>query len=353
MAEPAPTPFKWKFIAFLKKIMNKDSTNFVQHVYFKIKLGEWWKLYSRVTNSREDGITYLCPYRGTGDVYLATRLLAASIGPDRVKESTVCVVGGSSVKVAKLFGFEDVKNLSQTEMDQMIILGDVAGYSALNLFVLHPDPPNSVTGISDHLRNYNGINFHDLYRAGVFGNEYMRSEPPKFDDASEKVKKFFEDNGLIPGKTIVIAPYVNTLNMLPTWFWIELVHDMKRMGYTVCTNCDKDDDVIYGTTKLFPEYSEMKDFFEYAGFLVSSRSGLCEVICSFDICKIIVYQPHQYWGEGTNISYFSLNDMGLCSDAIEFEYEGIEFLKLKDKILMLLREWEDRHPKEEEEGGNE
>ncbi len=347
--EDKPTPFKWKLIAMLKRIMNKEPTNFVQHVYFKIKLGEWWKLYSRVANGREDGMTYLCPYKGTGDVYLASRLLAASIGPDRVRESTVCVIGESSAKVARLFGFEDVKSLSQNEMDQMMFLGDVAGYGSLNLFVLHPDPPNSVTGISDHIRNYNGLNFLDIYRAGIFGNEYMRSEPPKFLDVSDKVREFFEENNLIPGKTVVIAPYVNTLNMLPIWFWIELVDSLRNLGYTVCTNCGGENNPIYGTVKIFPEYYEMKDFLEYAGFFVASRSGLCDVISSFSMCKIIIYQPHLYWGSGNNISYFSLNNMGLCSDAIEFEYQGIEFLKLKDDVLKLLHEWEVTHPKEEEE----
>ena len=342
-------PLRYRIIAYLKKLMDRDSTNLIQHVYFKIKLGEWWKLYSRIANKIEGGTTYLCPYQGTGDVYIASSILAARIGPDRARESTVCVIGNSTAKVVRLFGFEKVEVLSQLEMNQLMRLGDIAGYDALGLFVLHPDPPNSIAGISDRMRNYNGLNFLDIYRAGVFGNQYLKVAEPEFDDASDKTAAFFGENGLIPGKTVVIAPYVKTLSMLPIWFWIELVDDLRRKGYTVCTNCGHDEEAIYGTLKICPEYADMKDFMEYAGYFISSRSGLCDVVSTFDMCKVIIYQPNEFWGAGTNRDFFSLNGMGLCSDAIEFEYEGIEFLKLKDRVMMEIHEWEIAHRKEEKE----
>ena len=331
-------PFRYRFIGFLKRLMIKDSTNIIQHVYFKIKLSSWWKLYEKIAN--KEGTTYVCPYKGTGDVYVASALLASQIGEDRVKKSKVCVIGGGFKKIVQLFGFTDVMSVEQQEMDEIIRMGTALGFDALDIFVLHADPPNSKMGITDHLRNYNGINFTDFFVNGVFNNSELEFKKPSFAECEESVKKFFEDNGLIPGRTVIVAPYVNTLGELPIWLWIEIVDDFRKKGFTVCTNCDENHWPIYGSTRINPPYSELKQFCEYAGYFVGSRSGLCDIISSFDMCKVIIYFSTEHWGCGDIIDFFSLNDMGLCDDAIEIVHRGIDFLETKDEIMKRVQEWD-------------
>ncbi len=335
---------KYRLIKKFKKIMLNDNSNLFQHVFFKYQTYNWWKLYSKVANKNEGGKTYVCSYNGTGDVYLATGLLATKIGPDRVKEATVVVVGGAAVKVAKLFGFEDVIKLSQAEMNALMRLCDMVGPGNLDIVITHQGAFGTTGVMMDNMRNYNGFNFMDMYKAGVFNDPYMRMAQPKFADAKESVAQFYKDNDLKPGKTVLLAPYVNTLDQLPQWFWIELVHDLKMMGFTVCTNCGSDKErPVVGTLEVCPTYNDLKDFCEYGGYFIASRSGLCDVTSGFNMCKIIVYQPYEFWGNGRNIDYFSLNTMGLCDDAIEIEYEGVEFLKLKDQIIKQVRVWENTH----------
>ncbi|MBR7005354.1 MAG: hypothetical protein IKH98_00250 [Candidatus Methanomethylophilaceae archaeon] len=334
-------PFKYRFIGFLKELMVKDSTNFIQHVYFKIKLTTWWKLYKKIAN--KDGVTYLCPYKGTGDVFVATVLLASQIGEDRVKRSKVCVIGEGSRKVVLLSGFTDVMALEQEEMDDVMRMGTALGFAPLDLFVLHADPPNSKMGITDHLRNYNGINFMDFFVSGVFNNPGLNVKVPAFDECKDSVKKFFDDNGLIPGRTVIVAPYVNTLGELPVWLWIEIVDEFRKRGYTVCTNCDDKHWPIFGSVRVNPSYAELKEFYEYAGYFVGSRSGLCDILSSFDMCKIIIYLSTEQWGSGEIIDFFSMNDMGLCEDAIEIVHKGIDFLTTKDEILRRVQGWERSH----------
>jgi len=335
---------KYRLISKFKQVMLTDSSNLLQHIFFKYQTYNWWNLYSKIANKTDGGKTYICPYNGTGDVFLATGLLATKIGPDRVKESTVCVVGGAAAKVAKLFGYEDVRKVGQRDMNLIMRMCDMVGPENLDIVLIHQGPFGITGNMMDNIRNYNEFNFMDMYRSGVFNDQYLRLTPPKFNDSKESVVKFFKENNLIPGKTVVLAPYVNTLDQLPQWFWIELVHDLKRLGFTVCTNCgsEKEKPVI-GSLEVCPMYPDIKDFYEYAGYFISSRSGLCDIISGLKMCKIIVYQPYEFWGDGRNIDYFSLNTMGLCDDAIEIEYEGVEFLKLKDIILKQVRKWENTH----------
>ncbi len=335
---------KYRAIRWFKRTMLRDSSNLLQHVFFKYKTYNWWKTYSKVANKADGGKTYVCPYNGTGDVYLASGLLAAKIGPDRVKECTVCVVGRPSAKVCALFGFTDVVTIEQAEMDNLMRLCDMVGQESLDMEIAHQGPYGMTGNIKDNMRNYNGLNFMDRYKAGVFDNMYLRMAEPKFSDSREKTAEFFERNGLKPGMTVLLAPYVNTLEMLPQWFWIELVHDLKAMGFTVCTNCGNESELpVVGSLRVCPEYKDLRDFCEYGGYFISSRSGLCDIVSGMNACKIVVYQPYEFWGAGRGIDYFSLNDMGLCDDAIEIEYEGVEFLKLKDRILSYVKGWKNNH----------
>ncbi|MBR4227349.1 MAG: hypothetical protein IKR86_11440 [Candidatus Methanomethylophilaceae archaeon] len=335
---------KYRLIKKFKQMMLADGSNLLQHVFFKYQTYNWWKVYSKAANKREGGMTYVCSYNGTGDVYLASGLLATRIGPDRVKESTVCVLGGAAGKVVRLFGFEDVRVLNQLEMNQLMRLCDMVGPESLDIVIAHQAAFCTTGCMMDNMRNYNGFNFMDMYRAGVFNDPYLRLAQPKYNDAKESTARFFEENGLKPGRNVLLAPYVNTLEQLPQWFWIELVHDLKMHGFTVCTNCGNDKErPVVGTVEVCPAYGDLKDFCEYGGYFISSRSGLCDIAGSFRMCKIVMYQPYEFWGEGRNIDYFSLNGMGLSDDAIELEYEGVEFLKLKDAVVRNVLEWEKRH----------
>ena len=316
-------------INYLKKIMLHSKTNFIQNVYLSAKAHHWSKLYSSVGGGKSK--VCICPYKGTGDVYLACALLSTYLS-DQKKDTSVCVIGKSSANVVKLFEFENVFSLSQHDIDHLMTLVSFLGEEDLNAIILHPDPPNARYGISEHLRNYNGLNFKDLFAAGIFNDVNLVCDIPSFDNCLNEVKDFFNKNKLLAGKTVIISPYVNTLGALPAWFWIELVDKLNSRGYTVCTNCGPNESPVYGTIKLDIPYAKLKMYYEFAGYFISSRNGLCDIISSFKMIKVIIYQPNLYWGCGGNIDFFSLNSMGLCDDAIEIEYSGVEFLQLMEDV---------------------
>ena len=121
---------------------------------------------------------------------------------------------------------------------------------------------------------------------------------------------------------------------LPQWVWEKLAIKLNDKGYVVLTNCaDKKEEPIKGTKGIFIPYKDLKCFLECSGFLVAMRSGFCEVVSSIKCRKIILYAPNIYWGEGTCTDYFSMKKMGLCEDAKELEYKGIEFENYIDEIM--------------------
>ncbi|MDY0236843.1 MAG: hypothetical protein RBR71_12520 [Gudongella sp.] len=334
---------KGRVFALAKSLAVRARNDVFLHAYFKFKSLEWTDLYLRAAAGSERMI-YICPYKGTGDVYLALSLLCGILKERRDETATVCVIGAACARIAALFGFSNIVSFEQKEMDDIMLMGTVCGFGRLNMFVLHADPPNSKMGISDRMRNYNGLNYRDMYSYGVFGmGPELEAVVPGFRPFDESVAEYFRSNRLKPGRTVIVAPSVKTLGRLPEWFWIELAARLGQAGYSVCTNCGDDEDPVAGSVRLSVPYGMMKAYYEYAGHVISSRSGLCDVFSSFDMCKIVIYQPNVFWGSSGAMEYFSLNRMRLCDDAIEIRYQGIEFLELMDTVMLSLADWERRN----------
>lgn len=147
---------------------------------------------------------------------------------------------------------------------------------------------------------------------------------PKFEDNIQTIKEIFCQNNLKIGKTIVLAPYSTGLKGYspPNSFWTTIAEKLIESGYSVCTNCGKDEVAIKGTCPLFVPYKKIVPFLELAGGFVGIRSGLCDIIAGTKCKKIVVHlYKAQYWPDGNSIAYTGLNNMGLCDDAYELTYE--------------------------------
>lgn len=307
----------------------------------RIKLGE--KLYFSFLKKFGDDVQInICPYKGTGDVYLA----AGFFKEQEKKENNVfCVIGKSNQNISKLFGLKNVKSVTQKQMDSLMRFAIFAGSETAHIHVLHPDPLNGHTGVIDYFRNINGLVFNDIIGYGAFNKTNSRKiAKPNFDESGstkKEIEKIFEDKKLKKGKTVLLAPYSYTLPNLPDFFWIKLTRELKELGYSVCTNLgNKTEKAIKGSEGIFLPYAQLKLFLEQAGYFIGIRSGFCEIISSISCKKIVLYQPYIFWGEGENKDYFSLNKMGLCEDAIELQHSGINFYKLIDEIKTCITEKE-------------
>ena len=110
---------------------------------------------------------------------------------------------------------------------------------------------------------------------------------------------------------------------------------LQKKGYSVCTNsCGKKEPAIAGTDAVFFPLNIAPQVVEAAGTFVGVRSGFCDVISRAKARKVILYDKNNWFYNCSAYKYFSLNDMGLCNDAVELEYEE-DFQRLCTEIINL------------------
>lgn len=310
------------------------------NIYYDLFLHKSEKIYTKILDEYgEDIHIVVCPYAGTGDVYLACACLDKYLEKNNIHEYVLVVIGGSNVKVSQLFGVSNIIKFSQPEMDRFVHFLSFKGLDTNQVLIAHPDPPNLYTGMMDMLRNYNSLNFTDIFTDGVFGITVADLKKPSFSSHSNLCNKIIKQYRLKHKKTVLLAPYSYTLAGIPDWVWQKLVIRMKAAGFSVCTNCGSSSErEIEGSYRVCIPYSDMEVFLKFAGNFVGIRSGFCDIISSIPCKKIIIYQPYLFWGSGTNIDYFSLKNMELDPSAIEIEYAGVEFLKLIDDVIKALKD---------------
>lgn len=298
------------------------------------KKGE--KLYSKIKREYgEDTYLVLCPYPGTGDVYIAAINFKEYMMKNNIRNVTWVVIGAANKKVVGLFGYKQIYQITNEAMHDLVKFLMFLGIDERNCLLAHPSSPYMHYGINDMLRNYGELNFSDMYQYGVFGiaENYIK-EKAQFSEKNEAIINVIKKNRLKKGKTVILSPYANTLQVLPDWFWRKLVSILKTRGFCVLTNSSgTHEPAIEGTNAIFLPYKDLKYFLEYCGYFIGVRSGLCDIISDCVCKKVIIYQPYCFWGPAGNWEYFSLNRMGLCDDAIELSYDGVEYIKLIYEIV--------------------
>ncbi len=327
---------------FVERIVS--GTNFPTFLQFKIFRFFYYrtglKIFKKLHRQyRQDCTICICPYKGTGDVYLASAFFKGSAFD--TKKSVFCVIGASNKKISELFRLNaKVLQFSQKEINSITRLSFFVGLEASNVKILHHAPINWHSGINDMFRNINGLDFTDLIGYGAFNiKDSKKLAKPHFLEKDDQTDALFGNGKLKKGKTVLLSPFSYTLSVLPNWFWKKLAKELTKLGYSVCTNLgSKKEKTIEGTEGVFLRYEQLGVFLKNAGYFIGIRSGFCDVISSIPCKKIVLYQPYMFWGDGENIDYFSLNKIGLCDDAIELQHKGIDFFSLIEEIKKNMEE---------------
>lgn len=278
---------------------------------------------------------FLCPYTGTGDIYLIGTFWNEYIKRNGIDNYVFVVISGACKKVAKLF---DIKNLECVKKKQHASwLMDYYMYAPEKgkIKILNDCWPQVHTNQVEWFRGYKGLYFTGLFRRFVFDlPDDVKPQHPVFKDESERVGKFFKDYGLEYGKTVVLSPYSNTLSDLPIEFWEKLAKGLMEKGYCVVTNSSgKTEPAIEGTKGIFFPLDIAPQFIEAAGVFIGIRSGFCDVVSGARAKKIILYDKGNRFYMGSAFEYFSLKGMELCDDAMEIEFDSHHFEGALDEIM--------------------
>lgn len=306
-----------------------------------------FKVYMRIIKKYGDDVNILIgQHPGTGDVYLQSMMIKNYCQKKGIKNYVFTVIGVQAQKVTKLFNIDHVELLTQHESNHLVrMYKTLFGKIHLKINILHYHPMELYYDeFLGFLRNYKGLNFYQMMSLLVFDGVNPVNAPLKQDCNKENIDLVFKKYKLERGYTVLLSPYANSLNGIPLKFWEKLASELNERGYRVCTNSfGLSEPPIKGTCGVALQYSDIIEFVEQAGTAICLRSGLCDIISSAKCRKIILYPSQDLYsvmgGLGSSYEYFSLNRMGLCYDAIEYELpcdNKSKISKIRRNILSLL-----------------
>ncbi len=135
--------------------------------------------------------------------------------------------------------------------------------------------------------------------------------PTMSDDLRDRAFKKFRELGLPLGNTVIFAPYAKSFPTLSMDNWVKIIEEMKKAGLYPVTNVGRNESPLPGTMGITVPFDEALPISEFAGHIVSIRSGLCDVL-STSRSKLTVIYPQQRYGRISFYEYTSLKLNGLA-----------------------------------------
>lgn len=299
-------------------------------------------VYKNVMEGRNGEFLFICPYAGTGDIFLIGGYLGKYMKKHTINTAIATIVNRSCEKILKLYGIDGLKTsvISQNESDALVVFFRVMKDTVPGIIL----NDNYKRIMHRRLRGYKGINFQTMFKYAVFNMEkediFSRPlSPVGITPDNTYISNFFENNGLIFGRTAILSPYANTISNLPMEAWEEISEILNDKGYVVCTNSASEKEPPIRMTKpLFIPFSMVSPVLEAAGLFIAMRSGLCDIVASTACKKIIFYPKGCIFGSCSTYEYFSLNSMGFSSNAEELEFDSGHYKDLLDYIKRNVKE---------------
>ena len=291
-----------------------------------------YEVYNRIMSELAVEYLFVCPYKGTGDVYHAVSFLDRYAREQGITNYGVLVMSNAGAKVVRLFGLDNVYIL-KSEEDMVFLLGAWVFWGEEKMKMKPIRHCGWRWKMSPWVFDKDDVTFLDMFRSDVFGfSEVVEPALPYRNGNIEYIEKLFSDNGLSRGKTVILSPYANSVEPEMTYeTWGLLAEKIQEAGFDVCTNCVGEELPIKGTKPLAFSYADAIDVLEYAGFFVGIRSGLCDIVSSAKCKMIIIYENGI---RALSYNFFGLSAMGLNYEEIPIIYSSIEDI---DKIIMELR----------------
>jgi hypothetical protein len=266
---------------------------------------------------------FVAPQSSAGDVYVECLFIREFVRKNNLQRPVVLAVPNAACRrMAELFGF-DVAVLDEDVLWQ---IADYVRFARRGPEDVVPMYYLMLNGSVAQLQGYKGLNFERMFRYASFDlDEDVKHDAPSRGSDPEAARAALVSNGLRPGQTVILAPYARTLvHGHDEQFWGALAAELTARGYDVCTSgFGPEEPAVEGTALVQFSFSEAVQFVESAGYFVGLRSGQCDAISSAKAVKVILHERGP-WFKTSLFEMFSLNGMGLCDDAVEFEFSSSE-----------------------------
>ncbi|HBI62323.1 MAG TPA: hypothetical protein DDY31_14105 [Lachnospiraceae bacterium] len=288
----------------------EDFENKLQEV--REGLGLYERIKGRYTN---DFVMFLCPYPGTGDIYMACSYFQKYCMRNGINNYIFMVIGESCKRAAELFQIQNIEIVSELEKTRLLQAWEFLGSKKMQLKTLLYWGWRTKRFL--YADKYPRITFYEMFLYDVFGLEKTVSRVlPIVDKNEEYAKKLFERKKLRQGRTVILSPYAGSfVSEMGKEEWVRIAKQLKERDYDICTNCIGElEKPIEGTTPIHFPYYEAVSVLEYAGGFIALRSGLCDIVSSAKCKMVIIYEAGF---NAASYEYFSLQKMGLREEVIE------------------------------------
>ncbi len=227
----------------------------------------------------------LCPFCALGDIYFMMSYLPHFLKKREKTRCVIVVIGHACGQVVRLFGDYPRETLTQRDMDETVQAALYFGGE--DFFIAHQDRPY-VVNLSKALY-VKKISLEKLYCCGVFGlPEDTMPYTPEYEEVYEGPEE------IIPGKSVILAPYAKSVTALRTEVWERIVKEYRGRGYVCYTNVAGEEKPLPDTRAVSPAIAQMRSLVERAGTFIGIRSGLCDVVRDAACKKIALYPDYQY-----------------------------------------------------------
>lgn len=296
------------------------------------------RIYKRILKKYGELPVFLCPYTGTGDIYLIGTFWKQYLQAADIQEYVFVVISNACKKAASIFPIRNIEVLKNQNEGEYLIKYYMLCPEKIQLKLLNDGWGQIHANPLQWFRGYRGLYFTEVFRKFVFNlPDTAIPEIPLLDHGDRRINRLFEELCLREGRTVILSPYANTLSDLPDDFWQMLAQKLKNKGYIVCTNSSgKSEPVVEGTIPVFCPLDIAPQFIEKAGYFIGVRSGFCDIISAAKAKKIILYDKDNRFFNSSAYEYFSLNHMGLCKDAIEIVFDHTRIYTYIEQIVGML-----------------
>lgn len=305
--------------------------------YNKKKIKQGIKIYKEFQREYGKNVQVFLTNCPLGDYYLLSLYFEEYLKNKNIKNYVITGTSYGIEKLSYLMGKSRNKLILSEESDALAMAWKFLGDKCI-----HITPLTIWQGAFRFnpcvVRQMESFTFMDTFKKMIYA---LPSETkPRFLKFKNSTSLFGENNGLHPGKTVLLVPFAYSIQTLTNDFWCKLADYIRGKGYDVLVNIGdgREHNFIPDTISVSVNFKEILSIMEMAGTVIGIRCGLFDITCRAKCKRIILYPPQKeknvVWNR-TDIAFSSLKNMGLCNTAIELEIENEDYLlqKIQDVLL--------------------
>ena len=289
--------------------------NYKFHVE-QLVLGE--TIYHRV-KQKEPLVVFL---HSIGDIFLFRIYLPEYKKRNGLEDVKIIVSSDGTYNTARIFGMNNVEKVTEKEC------------LALIKYIFFLENKDDIVYVAEWWVRPMGVYKNVGWPRYIAKYIFRLDDPYQLDypsiwkgelNETELLKK-----GLMKGKSIILAPYANSVSELPLQFWNILAERLRKLGYFVFTNTAGKQKPVKGTKKIDIPLEQIGIYLEYAGYFIALRSGLCDIAGHSRCKQIIIYREYMLQ---QGILETDLHVEHVSDHAIQYTYCDRDFYKNVECIL--------------------